>query len=121
MANCPSALPTAITRVEDVPGGVALLITSPEPETQQVLRLLADRHERAGKPQGPSSTHTGMHGGPGTIGHCPIVHIGTHVSYVGIADGVRVEVRILPGHDVDALRREIYARVVHLPEWVAKK
>ena len=121
MANCPSALPTTATRIEDVPGGVSVTVTSPNPDIQHALHALAALHERIGSPQGPSYDHTGMHGGPGWIGHCPVIHNGTHVSYVRTKDGVRIEVRILPGHDVTALRREIYERAAELPKWTASR
>lgn len=120
MANCPSALPTTVTRVADVPGGVVLEITSPDPDIQSALYALADLHERIGAPQGPY-VHTGMHGGPGWIGHCPVIHNGTHVSYVHTKTGVRIEVRILPGQDVETLRREVYGRVAELPKWSANR
>lgn len=121
MANCPSALPTAKTVAEDVPGGVALTITTTDDAARRALLSLADMHQRIGSVQGKRIEHTGMHGGPGYLGHCPVIHVGTHVSYVRVAGGVRVEVRVLPGHDVEALRREIYTRTANLSKSIAKQ
>lgn len=60
-----------------------------------------------------------MHGGPGNIGHCPILHTGTQVTYSRIPHGVRFYVRALTGLDVAVLRDETRTRVANLPRWIA--
>lgn len=117
MANCPSALPTAITRVGDLPDGVALTITVTDPAAYERLLELADLHARLGGPAGNAMEHTGRHGGPGSIGHCPIIHAATRVSFERVPEGVRFDVRALPGGDVGELRRQTRARAATLPRF----
>ena len=121
MAPSPPPAPPPGPPAADVPGGVSITVTSENPDIQRALHALAALHERIGSPQGPSYDHTGLHGGPGWIGHCPVIHNGTHVSYVRTKNGVQIEVRILPGHDAVALRREVYERAAELPAWIAKR
>jgi hypothetical protein len=117
MANCPSALSSAVTHVSDIPEGVAVAVTVSDPESHRRLLALADRHARIGDAEGMPE-HSGLHGGPGDIGHCPIIHFGTQVTFSQIPHGVRFYVRALGGVDVVALRGETRVRVANLPRWV---
>lgn len=117
MANCPSALASAVTHVSDIPEGVAVAVTVSDPESHRRLLALADRHARIGDAEGMPQ-HSGLHGGPGDIGHCPIIHFGTQVTFSQIPRGVRFYVRALGGVDVVALRGETRVRVANLPRWV---
>jgi hypothetical protein len=114
MENCPSAVPGARTIVRDVAGGVTLDITAPSPDGEAWIREVATVHARMGAPTGEHVEHTGEHGGPGTTGHCPIVHVGTQVTVVPLDGGVRVTVLAVGATSVDALRGETRARAVEL-------
>jgi hypothetical protein len=117
MANCPSALRTAVTRVADLSDGVSVTVTVTDPDAYDRLLALAEVHARIGDPAGESLEHSGMHGGPGIIGHCPIIHAATRVIYERIPGGVRFAIRALPGRDLADLRRETRARAASLPRF----
>ena len=98
MRNCPSAVPSARTIATPTPDGVDLTITSPDPIAQRRIVALAQLHATWGEPLWAMPAHTGMHGGPTTIGRCPIIHAKTLVSQQEIPDGARIHVRsLIPG------------------------
>jgi len=98
MRNCPSAVPSAKTVMTPAPDGVELTITSPDPNAQRKIVALAQLHATWGEPIWGMPAHTGMHGGPSTIGHCPIVHAKTSVTQQEIPQGVKIHVRSeIPG------------------------
>jgi hypothetical protein len=111
MEHCPSAVPGARTIARDVPGGVALDITALAPDGETWIREVASAHARMGAPSPARRQHTGEHGGPGTIGRCPIFHVGTQVSVAPLDGGVRVTVLAVGGTSVDVVRAETRARV----------
>jgi hypothetical protein len=115
MENCPSAVAGARTSLRDIDGGVAMEITAAAPDATAHIRELAALHGQMGAPRSAEHVqHTGDHGGPGTIGHCPIIHVGTQVTVVPIDGGVRVTVRAIDAAAVDGLRADIRARVAAL-------
>ncbi|MEO8701472.1 MAG: hypothetical protein ABI867_15605 [Kofleriaceae bacterium] len=118
MANCPSALATAMTHVENIPSGVALTITASDPDSRRRLSSLGEVHQWLGEPDGAAREHSGMHGGSGEVGHCPIIHVGTLVSITPIPNGLYVEVRAPDPLNVDKLRADTRARVERLPAWL---
>ncbi len=118
MANCPSALWTAVTHISDIPEGVAISVTVSDPFNYRRLLALAEVHARSGRPGG-APEHSGMHGGPGNAGHCPILHNGTEVTYAQIPNGVRFDVRAASRVDVALLRSQTRSRVEAMrPYWV---
>ena len=110
MANCPSALPGASTTVKDTADGVELQITTNDPAVQQRLVKLAKFHAMLQFPNWFVKPHSGLGGGPSTIGYCPIVHQDTLLTYAPIANGVTIHVATAPDK-VSALQRETHARV----------
>jgi len=121
MANCPSAVAGAITNVVDAPDGVFITVTAKDPGSQSRIFALAEVHGRIGGPEGNAPEHTGLHGGPGDIGHCPIVHVATRVSFTRIPDGVRFHVRALGADGVKALQDDTRARASRVPAWIANE
>ena len=118
MANCTSALWTAVTHVTDIPEGVSIAVTVTDPFNYRRLLALAEVHARIGVPGG-AREHSGLHGGPGDTGHCPILHNGTTVTFVRIPDGVRFDVRAAASLDVARLRSQSRSRAeAMLPYWV---
>ena len=55
--------------------------------------------------------HTGTHAGPGSIGHCPIIHASTTVIYGEIPEGVVMHVIAHNPKDVTKLQVATRARV----------
>ena len=111
MQNCPSAVATATTSSARASDGVELTITSPDPAAQREIVARAFVHSWQGDPIARVTPHTGKHGGPGSIGFCPIIHADTIVTYSAIPDGVRVHVAARRPQDVPALQQATEARV----------
>ena len=111
MRNCPSAVASATTRMERARDGVDLVITSPDPDARREIAARAFAQSWQGDPLAHATPHTGEHGGPGTIGYCPIIHADTSVTYTAIPDGVRVHIAAQRPEDVPALQQATEARV----------
>jgi TusA-related sulfurtransferase len=111
MRNCPSALAGATTRVIDTEDGVDLEITATDPVVQRQIIELAIVHEHLGHPNGAEAAHTGMHGGRGDIGYCPIIHVGTMVTYRRRSDGAVIHVHALKPEAVSQMQKAITERV----------
>jgi hypothetical protein len=93
MRNCPSAVRSATTLATPTPDGVDVTIVSSDPGARRQIVELTRLQRTFGAPMWPQLAHTGMHGGPGTIGHCPIIHAKTTVTHEELPDGVRIHVR----------------------------
>ncbi len=114
MANCPSAVPGAITGMRLVDGGVILDITATDPDA---ARAIVDRAHLAAThlpPDPVRGEHSGAHGGPGTTGHCPVVHVNTVVSVEDIAGGARITVMARDPAGTATLQAETRERI----EWL---
>jgi hypothetical protein len=114
MRNCPSALAGAVTRLTNTPDGVDLEITASEPAIQQQIVDLARLHERMGLPGSSGVEHTGKHGGPGNIGHCPILHAGTTVTFDPLARGAVIHVVAMAPDDVLRVQTTVADRAARL-------
>jgi len=109
MSNCPNALPGANTSVSMTSDGVDVTITSLMPDTQARIQSLAVKHSELGPPGG-AQMHTGQHGGPGMMGHCPIIHHDTIVTSTPLHDGAVIHIRATSA-SVQAIQREVTNRV----------
>jgi hypothetical protein len=119
MMNCPSAVEGARTRLRMTPDGVDVIVTAGDPGAQVEIVKLADFHARQDRfSEWPE--HTGFHGGPGTIGHCPIVHDGTRVSLSPMLRGVVVHVTALTPDRVKAVQNETTERLASMPSWLPR-
>lgn len=110
MTNCPSSVSGANTVVGLTSDGVDVTVTAVAPEAQRRIQELADLHTRMGQP-GNAVMHTGQHGGPGMMGHCPIIHHDTIVTATKVVDGAVFHIRATESAQVDAIQREVRARV----------
>ena len=104
MHRCPSAVPAAITKVTAVDDGVELTITSTDLTSQHDIVALAGFQSRIGEAWWFLPQHSELHGGPGNIGFCPIIHRNTDVSVTPIPDGVRIHVKARAAADVKPLQ-----------------
>ncbi len=111
MRNCPSAVPSAVTTVTETTTGVDLVITAPDPDGRAKLASLARTQATLGDPRWFFPQHSGMHGGPGGQGFCPIIHANTTVTWEPIAEGVRIHIVARGTDQVTALQRATEARV----------
>ncbi|HTR54283.1 MAG TPA: hypothetical protein VMJ10_26505 [Kofleriaceae bacterium] len=111
MRNCPSGVESATTQATPTADGVDLTITSPDPAAQREILVRAVLQSLQRDPLARVPQHTGEHGGPGSIGFCPIIHADTRVTYAPIANGVRVHVAAHRMQDVATLQEATAARV----------
>jgi len=110
MAHCPNAVTGAKTDIADVPGGVALTITSSGAQGTADIRARIAALIDAQKNQGTNIKHTGNGEGGGLLGRCPIVLKETTVTAADIDNGSKVTVVIKDPQEVDWLRRETRER-----------
>lgn len=115
MRNCPSAVTGATTRAKPTPDGVDIEITAADPTAAKRITELARLHADLSGPLMFMPYHTATHGGPGTIGFCPIVHTGTTVSAQPLPDGARVHVAARSPYTIKMLQLETEQRVRALP------
>lgn len=116
MANCPSAVKGAVTRAVNTEFGVELTITADDPASQRRIIELAARHEQVGDPDGSAPPHTGLHGGPGSIGHCPVIHDATTVTFTRLRRGAVIHLRALLPSDVARVQAIVHQRLAALAE-----
>jgi hypothetical protein len=114
MANCPTAVPGAVTRAVNTEFGVDLTITADDPASQRRIIELAARHEQVGDPDGSAPPHTGLHGGPGGIGHCPVIHDATTVTFSRLRRGAVIHLRALLPGDVARVQAIVNERLAAL-------
>src|SRR5262245_31362370 len=70
MANCPSAVPGARTRIANSADGVAVTVTATDPEAAAKIAELANRHATPRFATG-AAPHSGARTGNARIGFCP--------------------------------------------------
>jgi hypothetical protein len=118
-ANCPSSLPGTTTRLEMTPRGVDVTVTAKDPAVARRLVALAQLHVRGRTAEVPR-LHDQKHGGPGTIGYCPIlVTDQTPVTATPVHDGVTVHVEARSPSRVAELQELIKDRAVRLPGYLS--
>lgn len=111
MRNCPSAVPSAVTVATPTAEGVDVTVTAPGGPARTEIVARSRVQAALGNGLTAFPEHSGMRGGPGTIGHCPIIHANTTVSYEPIARGVTIHV-VAHDHDqVAQLQRTTEQRV----------
>jgi len=111
MRNCPSAVSTANTIATPTADGVDVTITSNDPVARRKIIDLTRLHATFAEPIWGMPPHTGMHGGPGTLGFCPILHVKTIVTHTERSDGVRIHVRAIDPSMVSRLQEVTTLRV----------
>ncbi len=89
MANCPSAVPGAITTTTPTPDGIDVTVTAPDPRAEQAIVGLAELHARFPRPLTPFP-HNGLRGGGGRIGYCPFAHDAATITTTAVPGGVRI-------------------------------
>ena len=93
MRNCPSAVATASTQARPTADGMDVTITSTDPNARRQIAERAALEVLHGESLAGLPAHTGMHTGTGGVGHCPIIHASTTVTYEPVENGVVVHVR----------------------------
>lgn len=115
MRNCPSAVTGATTRATPTTDGVDVEITALDPAASKRIAELARLHAEMPAQLLFAPYHSGWHGGPGTIGFCPIIHEGTTISAQAVANGARVHVSARSPYAIKMLQAETQKRIRALP------
>lgn len=111
MANCPSAAPGAHTTVANIPDGVQLTVTAPDPTQQQEIRRRAQKQLAVGMhEQRGALEHTGQGTGSGKFGYCPGMIQDTVVSVDELPDGARITVRANQPSGIPRLQKDTAQR-----------
>jgi TusA-related sulfurtransferase len=106
MAHCPNAVTGAKTDIQDVPGGVAITITSQDGTGLADVRARTQALLDAQKNQSAGVRHTGTGEGGGLLGRCPVVLKETLVAATDVDKGSKITVTAKDASEVDWLRRE---------------
>lgn len=110
MRNCPSGVPGVKTVAVPTSKGVDLEITSDDPAA---VREIVSRAELQSTQHGPYwfvPPHSGLHGGPGDIGHCPVIHANTDITYNQMGNGVRLHILARDKDQIPELQAAVQAR-----------
>lgn len=110
MRNCPSAVPGTTTRAVNTSAGVDLELTNDDPVA---LREIISRAELQSTQHGPRwfiPQHSGMHGGPGNIGRCPVIRANTDITYDPMERGVRIHILAREKAQTPELQQAVAAR-----------
>jgi len=117
MANCPSAVPGAVTRIDRTIDGIDVTVTALGQDAQSRIIALAGFHERA--PSDPAvfgpMQHTGMRTGYARTGYCPIMHRGVTLTTTAIPGGVRMHMRADSPFRVKELQDIVSSRAARMP------
>lgn len=116
MRNCPTAVPGANVTSTHSEFGVEIEVTAPDPASQRRIIELAAMHERMGDPDGLTRQHTGLHGGPGGLGRCPVIHSATTVRFTRIRKGAVIHVHALVPEDVARVQVIVAERLAYIAE-----
>lgn len=111
MQNCPTAVASAKTTASRTADGIELTITSRDPAARDQIRARAGLQSTFAGPRRALPQHSGAHGGPGTIGMCPIIHDDTVVTSRPIPDGVRIHIAARDKSQVSQLQQATEARL----------
>lgn len=119
MMNCPSAVDGAHTRLRMTARGVNVIVTSKDPTAAAEITALAEFHARQDRfTEWPA--HSGFHGGPGKIGHCPVIHDRTQIVISALEDGVIMHVTALVPEHVQSVQDQTAQRLAALPKWLPR-
>ena len=113
--NCPSSLPRTTTRIAMTPRGVDVTVTSTDRSVVRGIVALAERHVRDRTAE-VSRPHDQKHGGPGSIGYCPVIASElTSVTVTPLPDGVTVHVDARAPSRVGELQDMVKQRAARMP------
>jgi hypothetical protein len=111
MAHCPSTVLGAKTELQDVPGGVAIIVTAPDESAAKEIRARAAFLGASAQNDVTPIAHNGTGEGGGIFGRCPVVMRNTKVDVSDVAGGSKLVVASRDGKELDWLRREARARL----------
>jgi hypothetical protein len=110
MANCPSMVAGATTRVDDAPEGVLVTVTGTGEAVNEIRAR--GKHLAEVSMKAPTEVkHTGEGEGGGGLGNCPVVLADTTITSEDIEGGAKILVK--PGKPEDLEKLRALARERH--------
>jgi TusA-related sulfurtransferase len=117
MANCPSAVVGASTKLEEIADGVVLTVTAHDEWARLEIRRRAQHQGEASlQPERGSIEHTGLGTGTGRFGFCPGMLEGTTVDADLLPDGARLTIHADRPGQIKRLQRTTRDRLQALEE-----
>jgi hypothetical protein len=114
MAHCPSTVSGAKTDIQDVPGGIALIVTSSDAEATKEIQARSAFLGASSKNDVAPIAHNGTGEGGGIFGRCPAVMRNTKVDVSDVAGGSKLVVTPRDAKEQDWLRRESRSRLAEI-------
>ncbi len=115
MANCPSAVQGATTKVVDTRDGVEVQVAAHDPAAQAEIRRRARVQQNvAGQPERGAIEHTGGGTGSGKYGYCPGLIQNTKLQIKDTPEGATLRVFATSKEDVPRLQQQTRARAAQL-------
>ena len=111
MAHCPSTVTGAKTEIQDVPGGIALVVTAADEQATKEIRARASFLASSAQNDVTSTGHNGSGEGGGIFGRCPVVMRNTKVDVSEVSGGSKLVVTPRDAKEQDWVRRESRARL----------
>jgi TusA-related sulfurtransferase len=112
MANCPSAVPGAVTQIANTREGVELSIVARDPAGRDEIRQRARKQaEVSWQTERGAMEHTGLGTGSGKYGFCPGMLQETTVEAMDLPDGALVIVRAQRPEQIAKVQRVTRDRV----------
>jgi hypothetical protein len=118
MAHCPSAVPSSITQVTDIDGGVAVTVHAAPADAvalAEIRRRVQFQLEIVDRPERGAIEHTGLGTGSGRFGFCPGMVAHTSLAVDWTADGARMLIRADRAADIPRLRASTRRRAPPVP------
>ncbi|MCC6999751.1 MAG: hypothetical protein IT370_34430 [Deltaproteobacteria bacterium] len=110
MKNCPNAAAGATTTVEDVEGGVKLVIVGADPAAVTEIKARTKTVIAAFKPENTEVKHTGEGTGLGAGGKCPLVLVDATAEVKESDKGVEVTLKVADAAKLDEVRKRVKER-----------
>ncbi len=114
MSHCPNAVAGAKTDVQDVPGGVALIVTAGDATAAREIQARAAFLGASSRNDTASVAHNGTGEGGGVFGRCPVVMRNTKVVVTEVPGGSKLVVTPRDVKEQDWLRRESRSRLAEI-------
>ncbi len=110
MKNCPNAALGATTTVEDVEGGVKLVIVGADAAAVTEIKARTKTVIAAFKPENTEVKHTGEGTGLGAGGKCPLVLVDATAEVKETDKGVEVTLKVADAAKLDEVRKRVKER-----------
>jgi hypothetical protein len=111
MAHCPSTVTGAKTDIQDVPGGISLVVTASDDQATKEIRARSAFLASSAQNDVGSIGHNGSGEGGGVFGRCPVVMRNTKVEVTEVSGGSKLVVTPRDAKEQDWLRHESRARL----------